>query len=328
MKSKSINLHMNQKRALCLVAFFSLIALWLNVVLGIALDQDNSQLNALLSSDYEYSVTTRGPIGKDDYYQFEAGISFFLAEDSVTSINADVVMQVEASNYSNLLNWNASRLNEDEVAISNGIARAYGLNNGDVIYSKHIVNGGVNKYKVVQILPEGNAIRTEKMKSHKKGILIMGCDNIYVENLSHKFISFTNNPIQELEASYPENILYREDEIAIVVKRMLPYVLAFSIIITIMVCGQAMVATKGIKHNFKRLATLGFEEKKLNCAYMRLLYGIGITSLLVSFVCSLMAYKIMRLCFYGIWISMVLTVLGLAALMVVKHILNRRLWRE
>ena len=319
---------MNQKRALCLVAFFSLIALLLNVVLGIALDQDNSQLNALFNSDYEYSVTTRNSIGVDDYYQFEAGISFSLAEDSVASINADVVMQIEASDYSDLLNWNASRLKEDEVAISNGIARAYGLKIGDAIYSKHVVNGGVYKYKVVQILPEVNAVRTEKMKSYKKGILIMGCDNIYVENLSHKFISFTNNPIQELEASSPENILYREDEIAIVAKRMLPYVLVFSIIMMIMICGQAMVATKGIKHNFKRLATLGFEEKKLNCAYIRLIYGIGITSLLVSFVCSLMAYKIMRLCFYGIWLSLILTVLGLVALMVVKHILNHRLWRE
>lgn len=319
---------MNQKRALCLVAFFSLIALLLNVVMGIALDQDNSQFNALLNSEYEYSVTTSKPIGVDDYYQFEAGISFSLAENSLTSINADVVMQVESSEYSKQLNWNTSRLNEDEVAISEGIARVYRLKAGDVIYSKHVVNSDVTQYKVAEILPEVNSIRTGKLKSYIKGVLVMGYDDIYVENLSHNFISFTNKPIQELEANSPENILYREDEIAILVKRMLPYVLPFSIIMMIMVCGQAMIATKEIKHNFKRLATLGFEEKKLNCSYKGLVYKIGITSLLISFVGSLIAYRIMRLCICGIWISLGLTMIGLMTLTIVKHILNRRLWRE
>lgn len=319
---------MNKKRALCFVAFFSLIALLIFVFLGIALDRDNSQLSSLLKSDYEYSVMTRNPVGQDDYYLFDADISFALSADASSSINADVIMQVSESDYSDSVEWNAGHLNETEVAISESVSRSYGLAEGDIIYSKHVVNNTLVEYKVAQILPEVATIRTEKMKNYINGIIVMGSDDAYLNNLSYKYLSYTSASIQELEANAPEAILYREDEIFTVLKSMAPYIIVFSVIMIVLVCALVVLMTKNIEHNFKRLAILGFEKKALDKSYLQLVGGITAASLAFPCVISLIGYKILQLCFCGIWISLALTVIGAVSLIVMIFILRWRLWRE
>ena len=90
---KRIALKAEPRRTAIVLAIFTLTSLFLVWVLAFSVNSDCMQLNTLIWSSYDYSVTTREPVLENDYYKFNAGIDFALTTDSQTSLNADIIMQ-------------------------------------------------------------------------------------------------------------------------------------------------------------------------------------------------------------------------------------------
>lgn len=285
LKSIHINFHIDKKKILFKIVLFSLAYFLLCLFAALSSSADFAQLKALWRSDYVYSAATRQPVGKDDYYQFDAGINFALSSDANASLNADILMQSDNSEYTDVVYWNANKLKTFGVAISKGLAVANDLDTGDKLYSNHIVKGEMCEYFVEQILPEVSSARNMTQRNFSAGVIIMGYDSQYVDNISHAVIAYANDPVGELSTAL-ENILYRNDEIAFVCAGLVPYVGIFALLSVLNTVLLVFFLSKDIEQNFRRLIALGFSDKELDKAYNSLICGLGCILILVAAVIS------------------------------------------
>jgi len=285
LRNTHINLHIAGGKILLMIVIFSLISFLLCLFATLTTNAKFAQLKALWHSDYSYSATTQQSVGRDDYYQFNAGISFTLSPNANASLNADILMQTDTSEYTNTVYWNANKLSTFGVAISRGLAIANNLDIGDKLYSKHNVNGEICEYFVEQILPEVSSSRNLVRTNYSAGIIIMGYDSQYVDNISHIVIVYTNDPIEELSKKYtasPENILYRDNEIISVCKVLVPYVAIFILLSVLNTVELVFSLTKCIAQNFRRLIMLGFSSKELDETYYIWICGLGYISIVIA----------------------------------------------
>ena len=329
LKYKQISLHMERRRALLLMLLFTLTLFALGVFAAITTSRKSAHLSSLFFSRYDYSVTATSSLPCNSYYQFNAGISFFLFDDAEKSINADILMQSNESQYTDAVDWSADRLEVNSIAITRGLARSNGLHVGDMVLSKHVVDGALYEYTIEQILPELTSINAADGKSYSDGIIIMGSDIRYIENVSHTYIGFAEEPIEVLSESKPgpvEIIVYRSDEIAAVVIQLLPYVLLIVALSILATYGIVFLITKEVKYNFRRQVMLGFGKNDLNHAYNRLLFSIGIPAIVLSFLMSgIMAQLLTFSLVAGILLCIVL-LLELLTLCFSSYAFKRQLW--
>lgn len=311
--------------------FFTLISLLINLFMIISVNDSCAQLYSLLRSDYVYSATMQKPVFEDDYFQYNAGIDFALSADSKTSLNADIVMQSNETIYTDLLYWNANPLSAYGIAISKNLATSYDLHLGDKLYSKHIVNGTTCEYSIEQVIPEVANVRVLKNKSYKNGIIIMGYDKQYADSISHNSIVFTKNSMEELSAkcsAMPENIIYREDEIIAIVQNIIPYLTVFAIISILFTIVLVGLSVKDVSHNFRRLIILGFDKKKLNNSYNRLICGIGLLSISAATALSSIAFGFVEISTVKVLFIIFIPIIELITLFMTSVISNKQLWRK
>lgn len=330
MKKSGINLHMEQNRALTMMLFFALLFSLINIFSMISVRTDLTDLNSLLQSDYDYSVFTSEPLFQDDYYQFDAGIDFMVSTDENKSINAEILMQSEGSDYTDSIDWNAGKLEASCVAVSEGLARSLGLRIGDVIYSKHIIDGLTHEYTVQEILHERTNARESKQPSYHDGIIIMGYDGKYVDGISSRVMVFTKETLQQVDSKVsgtPEDIVYRSDEITAVIKNMAPYVLVFMFLAVQFAVGFVFTITKTIKYNFRRLSMIGFEKKTLDQSYRHLVYKVGFTSILIAFLISMAVSHMFVFCVVDAVFLTGIMFAEVIGMMVSEHSFRSQLWR-
>ena len=324
-----IALHAEPRKTIITAVSFTLISFFLILILMLSINKDAIQLNSLLHSDYEYSVTMKDTVRKDDYYQFNAGIEFTLSADANTSLNADIVMQSKDSLYTDLVSWNAEPLSTNGVAVSEIVAKSNNLHKGDKLYSKHIVNGESCEYTIEQLLPEAVSIRAANGMNHSEGIIIMGYDERYIENITHSSIVFTKDSINDLSAiGAPENIVYRDDEIMSSLLSIIPYLAVLSIISIVTTIVLAVWLTKSVSSNFKRLIMLGFDRMHLNKAYYRLVRVTGLISIIASFALSWIVFLLIKLSVVKLLIMLLIPFIEIITLLIASNISNKRLWRK
>lgn len=310
------------------MVFFSLVAILFNIVIGIAIYPYLTQLKSLLNSRYEYSVIAKDVIGTDDYYKYDAGICFTTSENKDNSINADIVMQVEETCYSDNVSWNVEDLSKYEVAISEGIANDNQLSVGDFIFSKHIVNGEVHNYLIARIIPDQLVTRVVGTSTYSKGIIIMGFDDEYKNNISYECLTFTDGDINALTNYSPTNIIYREDEIITMLLGMIPYLILIVFVSALIAFIELIVNCKAIKANFIRLAMLGVDRRNLNNAYFRCLWSYSIASILVGVVASYIALTIIRSAIVAVFIASIVIVTEICTFSISIFFTNKQLWRK
>lgn len=323
-----IALYAEPKKTAITSLVFVLTSFFLMIILILSVNKATIKLNSLLHSDYDYSVTMQNTVQKDDYFQFNAGIEFTLSADANTSLNADVVMQSKDSVYTDMVSWNAEILSSDGVAISENLAGSSGLHIGDKLYSKHIVNGEKCEYTIEQLIHEAVSVRATNGTNYSNGIIIMGYDERYIENITHSSIVFTKEPINELSAiGLPENIVYRDDEIMSSVQNIVPYLAVLSVISIVTTITLTFLLTKSVSSNFRRLAMLGFNRKQLNKAYYMFIHVTGIISIIVSLVLSSSVFLFVKFTVPKILLLLLLLFIEIIALLIASNISNKRLWR-
>ena len=331
MKSPCINLHMERKKTLLLAASFSLLLFLTILAAFFSTRALLGQLNSLLRSEYEYSATVRNPVGEDDYLEYNAGISFASAKDSAKGINAEIVMRSGNSTYTDKVCWSTDFLVPRELAISKDLARSHRLKAGDRLYSKHIVDGELYEYTIRQVLPELICVRYDGCNATRDGVIVMGYDQQYEENISHAVVLFSMTQIDDLALSIsemPDNLLYRSDEIAATIKDAAPYIIVFYLLSVLLTIGLVYFRTKGVSYNFKRLVRLGVEEKNLNRSYCCTVYSIGLLSISGTYLVVAATLSITGCC-YTTAVCMAVMFLGdLLALVCAATVNRKQLWRK
>ena len=331
MKAFAANLHPHHKSILgCLVAFIATFLL-ISLVVSIAVGTDMFHLNALSRSKYEYSATAQYSTLENTYYQYNAGISFAATEESQTRLNVEVLMQTEEGPYSDAIYWNTTKLNSDGVAVSENVAERHGLNVGDTIFSKHIVDGTTKAYIIEKILPVVTSARVSGNGRHSDGIIVMGYDAQYAANISYSCVIFTSEPIEVVAeecSEMPTDILYREDEIITVVIRILPYLLGYILGAAALVVIAMIFLSKSFAGNFKRLASNGADFGALNHAYYKITIGIGMGLVIISVFISAISFGMTG--FYPINAVPVLAVAIAESITLIATatISNKHLWRN
>ena len=331
MKNTRIDLHLCRQKAIVLVFFIIVLLSALNVVALYTIENDIAQLNSLLHSDYLYSATMIPASKTDDYICFEAGISFKLADNATSSINADVVMQSVGTQYTESLNWNTNELSTYEIAISSSLAREYGISIGDSLFSKHIVNDEVLEYRVEQIIPDVTSIYVNDNGINSNGVIIMGYDKEYVDHISNVHLVYTKEPVNtlfEYSQGTLTDIVYRKDEITTLLKALLPYIVVWGICSIIVSVGLVFFLKKELSYNFKRLMIAGFERKGLNSAYNRNAMGLSILAVFLSFVMTLIIllfYHASTLMFLYYFATFLIDVI---VIVIAAQAFNRLLWRK
>ena len=328
MKNRII-LHTEPKKAVITSLAFILISLLIMLTFVLSINKDVIRLNFLVHSKYDYSATMQDTILKDDYYKFNASIEFALSTDAQIGLNADIIMQSQDSEYTDIIYWKADTISSKGIAISKNLAKRYGLNLGDKLYSKHIVNGENCEYSIEQILPEAVNVRESESISHSDGIIIMGYDEQYIENITYSSIVFTKNSINELsESGSPKNIVYREDEIIASLKNIIPYLIVLCIVSILITMILVSLLNKYVSYNFKRLVMLGFDKKKMNKAYYRLVYSVGFISIIVSLALSCTVFIYINFSVMKLLSMMLIMLIEIITLLITSCISNKKLWRK
>lgn len=324
-----IALHAESRKTIITAVSFTLISFFLMLILILSVNKDAIRLNSLLQSDYDYSVMMQDTVRKDDYYQFTAGIEFTLSADANTSLNADIVMQSKDSLYTDMVSWNAESLSTNGVAVSENVAKSNNLHIGDKLYSKHIVNGESCEYAIEQLLPEAVSVRVTNGMNHSDGIIIMGYDERYIENITHSSIVFTKESINDLSAvGSPENIVYRDDEIMLSLRSIIPYLAAFSVIFIASTILLTVCLSRSVSSNFRRSIMLGFDRSHLNKAYYRLVRGTGSIAIIASLALSCIVFLFVKFTAVKLLILLLIPCIETITMLIASSISNKRLWRK
>ena len=311
--------------------FFCLLLILLEIVLWFTTDSLFSELYSLYNNKYEYSVVMKESVGVNDFYRYNAAIRFSTSPDSDVALKAEAIMQIYSSEYNNDLFWNANIMTSDSIAISQNIARTYGIGVGDKLYSKHIVDGNVCEYTIVKVLPSLVDSRYTDESSHDSGVIVMGYDPMYEENITHDVIVFTKASINDLTQNNNKSavdILYREDEIASVIEDLLPYVLLFVLAGVICSVGYVVLMTKEISANFKRYVLLGYQPVQINKSYNQNVVLAGsLIEMGIITVNAVLGFS-RFLCLPELFLVFSSNLCGVIVIIFTAHILKKKLWRR
>ena len=331
-KESHIDLHTRWQKVLVIVGLFALLSFTVSLGLVIPTRTNFSELKALLNSRYLYSATLRSPIGIDDYFLFdETSIDFMTSPNSKTTINADVVMQSRASNYSNIICWNAELLNIHEIAISSDYARVNGLKLGDKLYSKHVVDGQTYEYTIQQLLPDVIKLRVPETKDYTQALIIMGFDETYLDQVKHSTIVFSDNTIYDLERQAQSNasrVRYRDDEINTIVMDLLPYVVCGVLISAVLTALLILFLNSEIKHNISRFMTLGFTKASINYAFNRFMYGWCFLGILIANTVALVVLSLIGFSMVQMLPIIITCITEIIIMIVTIPCIRRKAWRS
>ena len=331
MKVSNVKLHMNRKSVITYMVAILAVFLLLTIIVAVSTKNDLAQINSFMHSNYVYSASSSNSVADDSYLQYDAGISFSLSSEVSSDLNAEIVMQTANSQYTDLLHWNTERLSEHGIAISENIASDNEINIGDKLYSKSIVNGEVHEYTVETILPTIIYTRGLEKPFRADGVIVMGYDNQYASNITHRYIIFTSVPIEDLLlqcSSTPYDIVYREDEIASSFGSIAPYMAVYFLLAAGSIVIFVVQFVNKIAHNYRRLIMLGFEKRALSGAYYCTIGKAVFLVIIINAVISTVAFVDSAICATTIAPVVCVLVVELVAAITTMTILNKRLWRE
>ena len=330
MKKDSIKLHTNPCLALFIAASFAVLSFLLIAIVTLATSGHLGNLITLNQSKYEYSAITNKAYGNDNYYLINAGIVFACSNAQEKGINADAVMQTEDLKSSDMVPWRVEKLDVSEVAISRNVARSYGVDTGDILFSKHAVDGQVHKYTIKQVLPFISSFSASLGSSYSDGVIIMGYDGRYIENISYTVIAFTDEPIEQLIDRFsetPVNIVYRDDEIAVERQQIVPFLILTVLLASILTVAFVYLLTHDVYCDFRRLIKLGFGKKELNRSYETYIIQVFVLAELIFALLSLILLHVMKLSFEDTWLFITVLTVELVNFVISASFSKWRVWR-
>ena len=177
-------------------------------------------------------------------------------------------MQSDTSIYTDIVDWGVRRLSVNGIAISKGLSLSSKLELGRQAFSKHLADGKERSYTVYtveQIVSNVKNTRVSSKQIETDGIIIMGYDKQYDENIKHNYIMFFDGNSEE-ERRIPilsNTIIHRTDEIKIIAKKIIPYIF-LSLIVCAVIFIQTRYIVKVVLPYYTLLLSRGYKLETLN----------------------------------------------------------------
>lgn len=331
MKGNSISFHEDRRWTVSAAVAYAVLSLLLPVLVSFIGDRPLGRLITLSRSTYLYSVTMTQPTGQDDYLRFDAALGFARSPGANIGINAAVVMQATGSIYTEAVAWRAEELSCDEIAISGELAKQYGLNVGDTLYSRHVVDGDQHEYTIAQVLPYVSPIGSNGMNAYADGLIVMGYDARYAQNISHDVIVFSNETLEALTRKYaqtPVGIEYRDDAMNLQIRRLIPYLLLLIFLAAVLSAIFAWSLAHLVLRDQRRLIMLGFEKRRLDRSFVAYMIPPFALSLLCSALAFALVLLLTRSQMADLWFLSVLALTELPTFICASYALDRKAWRS
>ena len=125
----------------------------------------------------------------------------------------------------------------------------------------------------------------------------------------------------------PVNIVYRTDEIAVVVRTLTPYLLAFLLLSIMASYGAVYFTNREVRHNMKRLIMLGFDKESLDSSYFTRIYSVCLPAIAVAFLLSIIAAFISGFSFMEGIYFLIAAVIEIVTVFIAVNGCRKRLWR-
>ncbi len=219
-----------------------------------------SEYNSFLQTrNYNYSVIVDKKINEDCYAYFGKSLTFSKTEDMSDVINSLTIMDVgsEHTKHDFLYGYNLDDLGKNEVLISANISRYYDLSEGDSIYSRNEISTGMNRYIIKGIIDEIYGIN-EKDTNNEKGLIILGENRDYENNLKLEFIYFYYNDYSMIsnQGAHIRGELYSLDD----TKKVILFDYLFYICVVTLILMTIMIITISLLLNFN---ICNYQRKKI-----------------------------------------------------------------
>jgi hypothetical protein len=188
----------------------------------------------------------------------------------------------------------------------------------------------MSEYTVTQLLPYFPGTGISNAFSYSDGVIVMGYDSRYEQNISHTTVFFTNESITDLADKYsetPVNIVYRDDMIATTKGKLLPHLILlvfFGIVLTVVFVYTLLQA---VVCDYKRLIMLGFRKRDLNMAFNAYSSLPFVCSTLCTATLLVCLIHLLDFCREAIWFEVVLLIVESLTYIGASYIAKRQVWR-
>ena len=151
----------------------------------------SSYLKFLNDSKWNYSVVVDKCLPEDTYGLLDRTLSFSESRELNDPLNAVVLMEMGNTHtqYDFLAACDIDTIASSEIAVSKNILELNNLQVGDYLYCRNKINNQIEEYRISFSLPTLYGVSKTDV-SYEKGVMIIGNNQEYVNNLSFKNIYF------------------------------------------------------------------------------------------------------------------------------------------
>lgn len=316
---------LNYKYYFLVILIYTFFLAVIMIVSSLSLERIYKQLNYYSLDNTKYVIEVNQSVKQNDYLNCSS-VTFYCNEDLNNSLYTENFMIINDTNYQETLPFYLSKpLGEREIAVSYNIAKEYRLTKGSIIYSKNNIINQVLEYKVVEIIPICYGVLKVDYKLNH-GIIIMGYDETYEENVENSYISFcANDPtklIQENKANLISFINISEQKKPLLNKFIINLIIGILVIILFTIVYK-IIHKKLQTSYYEYLAIKGSPIKKIKFIIFLDIIIPGAISLLIASIISVVVISKVNYYFSGI-ISLILMMVASVTLLILSVICSLR----
>ena len=280
---------LNYKYYLTLIIVQALIFTIVLCALFPHLDRNHKQLAFDNHSSYQYVFESNQGTSTNNYLNCTDKIQFSTDASMGQPLYVETFMLLPSVAYDDVAPFVLkNKLSSSEIAITRNVAAKYHLSVGTQVYSKHKVTNTLVEYTVKEILPVCYGLTQNDPKSNH-GVIIMGTDESYIQNVAYSFSGFAeNDPSAQIanENAGLISINSKRDQNS----NLLLQTIISQAIICFLVCAIMVIGCKFHydcqKSYYSRIAIDGYPIKKLTRAIIVDMMLPGMASLCISLVAT------------------------------------------
>lgn len=170
------------------------------------LSKISSQLSSYNAADYSYIYVLNYGVPLENIAIFsDTDAQIYSDKERSKRLTVSTVMKAANEDYAGNYLDVISNLQPDEIILTENVARKYALNEGDFLYVEYPYTNRIIEKKVVGITETDYDFLHPNI-DNDIGVLYLGYEKEYEENVQCKYIAFSANSQVEALAQYPQVI--------------------------------------------------------------------------------------------------------------------------
>ncbi len=203
----------------------------------------SKQLDTYQNSDFSRIYVLNYQSGLDNEFIFvDTDVGIFKDDSMSTRLAVSTIMVSPDTTYNLSMFEDFSKLQENEVILSENVSKDYGIKKDDVVYAAFSYNSEILYYKVADII-DFNLDYCNPSIANNIGVVYLGFNIEYQQNINCKYMLFANQSIAEELSNKPQilnSIINKSDNESFLLRQ------GFASIIIVGLCSIASVVLSSI----------------------------------------------------------------------------------